>query len=110
MTWPLGKVTTTGTDPVELAAGTSTFMVVVSTMVKDVTAIPPKVTAVAFERFVPKIDMTLPPAKKPELKLRRLIVGEVGETYVKASGSDADPFGVVTAISANPSDPAGATT
>lgn len=108
MTWPLGKVTTTGTDPVELAAGTTTFMVVEPTMVKDVTAIPPKVTAVAFERFLPKIDMTLPPAKKPWKALRPRIMGEVGETYVKTLDSNGDPFGVFTAITAVPSDPAGA--
>lgn len=108
MAVPPGVVTTTDTGPVELAAGTTARIRVALTTVNDVTAVPPKVTAVAPVKFVPTIPTSLPPASGPWPEVSPVIVTVAGSTYVYALSAVAVPLGEVTTTLTVPKDPAGA--
>jgi hypothetical protein len=78
---PLLVVTLTSTVPAAVA-GAVAVICVSELIVKLVAAVPPNVTPVAPEKFVPVIVTTRPPAVLPVLGLTAVIAGAGAVTFV----------------------------
>ncbi len=98
---PPPVVTTTPTAPSLETAGVIQVIVVLSTMLSDVAAIPPNVTAVAPVKFVPVIVTLVPPILGPDNGEMSVMLE--GIMYVKDENTALGPPPVVTITSTAPS-------
>lgn len=71
---PPAVVSTTAADPADFA-GVTTVTEVALTFVSEVPAVPPKVTPVVLDKFVPVIVTDVPPAVGPVTGVKEVIVG-----------------------------------
>ena len=85
--------------------GAVVIVIEVAVLVSKVAGIPPTVTAVVLDMFVPVITETVPPAVEPEATERDVIVGAA--TYVYALVAVTVPPAVVTTTLFAPTVPLG---